>query len=57
MRMDGRLDEPVWEQVPGYDNMLVMDPDTLADRALRPIAVLLHRRGFSGGICSNRLKR
>ena len=31
MRMDGRLDEAVWEQVPGYDNMLVMDPDTLAD--------------------------
>ena len=31
MRMDGRLDEAVWQQVPGYDNMLVMDPDTLAD--------------------------
>lgn len=31
MRVDGRLDEAVWQQVPGYDNMLVMDPDTLAD--------------------------
>ena len=31
MRIDGRLDEAVWQQVPGYDNMLVMDPDTLAD--------------------------
>jgi hypothetical protein len=31
MSMDGRLDEAVWQQVPGYDNMLVMDPDTLAD--------------------------
>jgi hypothetical protein len=31
VRLDGRLDEGVWEQVPGYDNMLVMDPDTLAD--------------------------
>ena len=29
--LDGRLDEGVWDQVPGYDNMLVMDPDTLAD--------------------------
>ena len=31
VRLDGRLDEGVWGQVPGYDNMLVMDPDTLAD--------------------------
>ena len=31
MSLDGRLDEGVWDQVPGYDNMLVMDPDTLAD--------------------------
>ncbi len=31
MVMDGRLDESIWSQVPGYDNMLVIDPDTLAD--------------------------
>ena len=27
--IDGRIDEAVWSQVPGYDNMLVMEPDTL----------------------------
>ena len=31
MVMDGRLDESIWSEVPGYDNMLVIDPDTLAD--------------------------
>ena len=31
MIMDGRLDESIWSEVPGYDNMLVVDPDTLAD--------------------------
>jgi hypothetical protein len=27
--LDGRLDEPVWQQVPGYDGMQVIDPDNL----------------------------
>ena len=31
IQLDGRLDEALWQQIPGYDNMLVMDPDTLAD--------------------------
>jgi hypothetical protein len=31
MVMDGRLDEAIWSEIPGYDNMLVIDPDTLAD--------------------------
>jgi hypothetical protein len=31
MVMDGRMDEAIWGQVPGYDNMLVIDPDTFAD--------------------------
>jgi len=29
-KLDGRLDEPVWSQVPGYDDMRVLEPDTLA---------------------------
>ena len=27
--LDGRLDEAIWGQVPGHDDMLVIDPDTL----------------------------
>ncbi len=27
--LDGKLDEPVWKQVPGYDGMRVLVPDTL----------------------------
>lgn len=30
IKVDGRLDEAVWSRVPGYDNMSVLDPDTLA---------------------------
>ena len=29
-RLDGKLDEPVWAEVPGYDDMRVLEPDTLA---------------------------
>ena len=29
IELDGRLDESIWASIPGYDNMLVMDPDTL----------------------------
>ena len=29
-RLDGRLDEAVWAEVPGYDDMRVLEPDTLA---------------------------
>lgn len=29
VKVDGRLDEPVWQQVPSYDNMTVVEPDTL----------------------------
>lgn len=29
-RLDGKLDEPVWARVPGYDDMRVLEPDTLA---------------------------
>ncbi len=33
--VDGRLVERVWETVPGYDNMHVIEPDTLADPPLQ----------------------
>ena len=29
-KLDGKLNEPVWAAVPGYDNMRVLEPDTLA---------------------------
>jgi hypothetical protein len=29
MKIDGHLDEHVWSEVPGYDNMTILDPDTL----------------------------
>ena len=29
INIDGRIDERIWAQIPGYDNMLVMNPDTL----------------------------
>ena len=30
VRMDGRLDEPFWAAVPGYDSMVLVEPGTLA---------------------------
>lgn len=30
IKIDGRIDESVWAELPAYDNMLVMNPDTLA---------------------------
>lgn len=30
IRIDGVVDEAIWQQLPVYDNMLVTDPDTLA---------------------------
>lgn len=29
--IDGRLDEAIWQDLPYYDNMAVIEPDTLAD--------------------------
>jgi hypothetical protein len=28
-KLDGELTEPVWSQVPGYDEMRVLEPDTM----------------------------
>lgn len=35
--VDGRLDEPIWSEIPGYDNMRVIEPDTLLRPANRTI--------------------
>ena len=35
--VDGSLDEPIWSEVPGYDNMRVIEPDTLKRPANRTI--------------------
>lgn len=32
--IDGVLDEPLWESIPFYDNLTVIEPDTLADTPL-----------------------
>ena len=36
--VDGRLDEAVWSQVPGYDAMLVIEPETLIRPKYRTIS-------------------
>ena len=33
--IDGDVNEPIWASVPAYENMLVMDPDSLAEPAHR----------------------
>lgn len=30
VQIDGRIDEPIWSEIPAFDNMLVTEPDTLA---------------------------
>ena len=29
IKLDGRLDEAIWSEIPGFDRMIVSDPDTL----------------------------
>ncbi len=36
--IDGHLSEPAWSEVPGYDNMVVVEPDTLQPARFRSIA-------------------
>lgn len=42
IKIDGRLDEPVWQQVSGYDGMLVIDPDTLVEPRYETVAHYLY---------------
>ena len=38
IRIDGRLDEPIWAEVPSYDRMVLVEPDTLAEPRYRTVA-------------------
>ena len=40
--LDGRVDEPVWQQVPGFDEMLVSEPDTAAEPKYGTITRLIY---------------
>jgi hypothetical protein len=42
IRLDGVVDEPVWAELVGYDNMLVMEPDTFAEPAYSTVAKLFY---------------
>ncbi len=42
IRIDGRLDEAVWAQLPGYDSMVLVEPDTLAEPRHRTVARYLY---------------
>ena len=42
IHMDGRLDEPIWAEVPGYDDMVLVEPDTLAAPRYRTVARYLY---------------
>ena len=45
VRMDGRLDEPFWAELPGYDNMVLVEPGTLARTRHETIARYFHNEG------------
>ena len=38
IELDGRLDEPIWSELPGYDDMVLVEPDTLSKPRHRTIA-------------------
>ena len=40
--IDGHIDEAVWSKVPGYDAMLVMDPDTLDEPTYQTVSRFLY---------------
>ena len=51
IKLDGVLDEGVWSQVPGYDGMVVIDPDTLSDPQFTTSAHYLYtNRGMYIGV-------
>ena len=51
IELDGHLDEAVWREVPGYDNMVVVSPDTLASTRFRTVARYLYTdRGLYVGV-------
>ena len=49
--IDGRLDEAVWSGVPGHDNMVLVEPGTLATARHRTVARYFHSdRGLYIGV-------
>ena len=51
IELDGRLDEAVWREVPGYDNMVVVEPDTLGPTRFKTVARYLYTdRGLYVGV-------
>jgi len=42
IKIDGVLDEPVWQQLPAYDELVVIEPDTLAKPPYRTRVRLFH---------------
>jgi hypothetical protein len=42
IEIDGRLNEPVWEKITGYDHMTVVDPDILTDARYKTTTRLLY---------------
>lgn len=48
--LDGALDEPFWAELPGYDNMVVVEPDTLTPARFRTVTRFFHtERGLYVG--------
>ena len=58
LQLDGRLDEAVWAQVPGRDNMVLVDPGTLARARHRTVArYLCTRHGLYIGVWNEQPRR
>ena len=51
IRLDGLLDEPVWQRIPAFDGMRVVNPDTLAETPYRTdIRVFYTEQGIHIGV-------
>lgn len=49
--IDGKLDEPIWQEVAGHDNMVVVEPETLVPTRFRTVARFLYTdRGLYIGV-------
>ena len=42
IRIDGEMNEAVWGQVPGFDQFVVVEPDTLGEPRFRTIAKIFY---------------
>ena len=49
--IDGKLEEPIWQEVASYDNMVVVEPETLGPTRFRTLARFLYTdRGLYIGV-------